>query len=287
MLMFSDQFERFDPLLGDVPLFPFTCLPEIAFRARTLLKSHTTEQITSIAMDISQNIDAYLSECKSEKIAQLENDISGSESYEVYFEWDGGTAKNGRWFFKDHMLDELDVERWDNINEVDTLKTISGNWDNSSMAYVEKKDFELFSVLSLWLLSNALSFQEKTPISLSLSGEYALKAMDAVGYAEYLRDSEFLVPNAKNTYSADAVELYQLEKLKHSQKMNTIRHESNHAAKALVIAEFDKEPSKYPSADKWSVPLADWLVEQGYNLQPRTIATYLRTHLKANGKKFR
>jgi hypothetical protein len=285
--MFSDQFERFDPLLGDVPFFPFSCLPEIAFRARTLLESHTIEQITSIAIDISQNIDEYLSECKHKIIAQLENDIGGTDKYEVYFEWDGGSYKNGRYLFNEDMLDELNIETWENINEVDILKIISGNWNNILMGYVENKDFELFSVLSLWLLSNALSFQDKTPTSLSLSGEYALKAMDAVCYAEHLCDSAFLVSNAKNTCSADAVELHRLEKSNNSQKLNMIRHKTNHAAKALVIAEFDKDHSKFPSADKWGTHLADWLIEKGFNLQPRTIATHIRAHAKKTNVRLR
>jgi len=285
--MFAEQFERFDPLLGDVPFFPFSCLPEIAFRARTLLKNHTAEQITSIAIDLSQDIDEYLSECRYRVIAQLESEIGGTESYETYFEWDGGSAENGRWFFKDEMLDELDIETWDSINEVDTLKTISGNWGNNSMEYVENKDFELFSVLSLWLLSNALSFQDKTLTSISISGEYALKAMDAVCYAEHLCDSKFLVSNAKNTCSPDVVELLRQEKSILAKKRNAIKHIPTNNAKALVIEEFDKDRTKFPSAEKWSNYLADWLVDQGYSLQPRKIANHLRVHVKIVGVRFR
>jgi len=198
------QFETFDPLLGDVPFFPFSYLPAIAFRARELLKHRSAEQITLIAKKVNQEIDEHFCILKENAICKLEGDIGpyDEERFFTYFEWDGGTRANGRFFFKDEMVDDLEIETWENANETDVLKTVLDtrnddalfkNTEPSSMEYAEGKDYELFAALSLWMLADALSFQDKSPVSLSFSGEYALKAMDAVCYAEYLQQANFVV----------------------------------------------------------------------------------------------
>src|ERR1700740_3339113 len=46
---FLNQFDRFNPLTGGVPTYPFKSLPNIASRARALLRGRTIEQISYIA----------------------------------------------------------------------------------------------------------------------------------------------------------------------------------------------------------------------------------------------
>jgi hypothetical protein len=124
-MFFLQQFEKFDPVSGDVPEHPFSHLPEIARRARSLLKLRKTDQIVAAAKRISREIDHYFSDVRDTEIYRLQSEMDVSdEAFAKYFEWDGGTTANGRWVFKDGMEDELDIPTVENTSEVDALKSV-------------------------------------------------------------------------------------------------------------------------------------------------------------------
>lgn len=107
-MFFFRQFQRFDPLKGDVPPQPFTYLPEIAYRARALLRNRTAEQIEAAAKRISEEVEGYFRDLKDCEISRLQSEFEGGdETIEKFFQRDGGTRANGRWFFKEEMEEEL------------------------------------------------------------------------------------------------------------------------------------------------------------------------------------
>jgi len=322
-MFFHNQFERFDPVSSYVPSQPFTYLPEIAYRARSLLQYRTLEQITLIAKRISYEVDRYFFDIKDTAISELKDKLNErGEDFERFFDWDGSSKiDNGRWTFKDDMEDELDIQTEKNTSEVDVLKSIiedrdscfflpKGAPESEREEWPEGSRHELFAVLSLWLLVDAIDWaDEKFRHNLSIAGEYAIKAMDAVCYAERLREEDWLESYIKKMANAELTEAllkqkteqqkwvqYCLdlskereikEKKDKSKNLNKIRHEKNYAAKNMVINEWEKEPSAFLSAEKAGLHFADWLETKGIKYEPRTVTNWIRAHAKQIGVVFR
>ena len=316
---FFRQFETFNPLNGNVPTYPFSILPSIAFRARTLLKSRAKEQIIDAAHGIDWAIDEYFSEIKQEEISRLKHELDPSgEEFEKYFEWDGGTVANGKWIFKDSNQDELDIVTAENTTEVDALKNCIGWWDDiGGEDFLQGKSYELFAVLALWLLADALHWlqnsQAKTlksisdfspklaqdierivsgfppdliadkSTNLSLAGESALNAMDAVCYAEHL----FAVEKLKVTQEVERQVQEKKRRSMLSEKLNIARHQKRNQAVGLVTSEWAKNPSQFNSAEKAGLHYAEWLKVYDFQFEPRTITGWLRTYAKKVGIRLR
>lgn len=298
-MFLSDQFERFDPVSADVPSHPFTYMPAIASRARAILRCGAAygadewckAKVASIAKRIDHELNRYFSDIKISEIEQLREQAELLESL-------GGAPE---WPQND---DDLDIQTWENTSEVDALKSVLENRDSylifskdplpKAEEYPEGKDYELFAVLSLWMLSDSLRFLNGTASSLSIAGEYALKAMDAVCHAEYLRETEWLSSFAEKVGDAKMAEALRAQREEaHEQKsivakqLNIARHQKTNEAKAMVIQEFMKDPYRFPSAEKAGNHLADWLQDQGRSYEPRTVIGWVRAHAKTINLRFR
>lgn len=328
-MFYFNQFETFDPVTGDVPEHPFSYLPQIACRARALLRLRTKEQIVIAANLISGKVESYFRDARDTEIYRLQSelDVDGDE-FQAFFEWDGGTKDNGQWRFKGHMEDELDIPTANNTSELDALKTIIENRHSCFFLpegapppepeeFPEGKDFELFAVLSLWLLADALRFLNKTEVGLSIAGEYAIKAMDAVCYAEHLNEDDKTVSmlsaafthafenqkteletaagkSAREAAAAAAAQAIELMKKETAEKrtslarqLNEKKHAKRNQARALVCGEWDKNRSAFPSAEKAGGHYADWLELQGFEYEPRTVTNWIRDHAKKIGIRIR
>lgn len=321
-MFFFQQFEKFNPVSGYVPDHPFSYLPEIAYRARALLRNRTAGQIEAAAKRINSEVDGYFSDLKEVKISRLQSEFEGGdETFEKFFEWDGGTRANGHWLFKEEMAEELDILTAENCSEVDALKTIIENRDSCFFLpegapepereeWPEGTRHELFAVLSLWLLADATeTLNRESKYSLSIAGEYAIKAMDAVCYAEHLREADWIESYIKKKANEELTEALRKqkseqqkwvrycldqdkeraakEKADHSKKLNQIRHSKNYAAKNMVIDEWKKKPSTFPSAEKAGLHFADWLEAKGIKYEPRTVTTWIRDYAKQIGLRLR
>lgn len=321
-MFFFQQFEKFNPVSGYVPDHPFSHLPEIAYRARALLQKCTAEQVETAAKRISEEVDGYFRDLKDCEVSRLQSEFEGGdESLEMFFQWDGGTRANGHWFFKEEMADELEILTAKNTSEVDALKTIIENRDSCFFLpegapepeceeWPEGTRYELFAVLSLWLLADAMErMNDKSKYGLSIAGEYAIKAMDAVCYAEHLREADWLESYIKKMANAELTEALRKQKSEQqkwvqycldqdkereikakkekSKNLNKIRHEKNYAAKNMVIDEWKKAPSAFPSAEKAGLHFADWLESKGIKYEPRTVTTWIRDYAKQIGLRLR
>ena len=308
---------------GDVPSHPFTYLPEIASRARSLLQYRTLKQITLIAKRIIYEVDGYFFDIKDTAISEMKEKLNErGEDFKKFFDWDGSSKiDNGRWIFKDDMEDELDIQTEKNTSEVDVLKSIieyrdscfflpEGAPEPEREEWPEGSRHELFAVLSLWLLADAIECADRKFIySLSIAGEYAIKAMDAVCYAERLREEDLLESYIKKMANAELIQALRKQKAEQqkwvqdcsdlskereikekkdkSKNLNDKRHEKTYAAKSLVINEWEKEPSAFSSAEKAGLHFADWLEEKGIKYEPRTVTNWIRAHAKQIGIVFR
>lgn len=197
-MFFHRQFEEFNPVSDYVEESPFNCLPAIADRARDLLKSRTLEQILIIAKSAGYLIDEHFKDLEWYAIDELKSSLlryadefGPSDELDTFFEWDGGSIDNGRWIFKERMADQLNVLTAENSNVVDALKAKIEDWDDEDPKedpneQPEGKNHEFFAVLALLLVADTQTWHSKYK-SISLAGESAIQAMDAVCHAEHLQ----------------------------------------------------------------------------------------------------
>ncbi len=321
---FLKQFDTFDPILGEVPDHLFPILPEIAWRARTILKSRTTSQIISLAKELDWAIEEYFRELKESEICRLESGMQcNDERYAQYFEWDSLNSGNGRYLFKDSMLDELDIPTAENTSEVDAIKECLGEWDDlGGEEFPDGKPQDFFAVLSLWLLADTIEWgvgkpspivanfqsskmaelvRQRDPLDhldksyrIMMAGQSALKALDAVCHAEHLRE----VAQLEQAFSSKEI-TKQAEESKHrsmrTEKLNISRHQNRNEARAKVIDKWQKTPDEWISAAKAGIFLSNWLLGQGagndskplFDYQPRTVSDWIREHAKKIGVRFK
>jgi hypothetical protein len=305
-MLFFKQFEIFDPVSGEVPSHPFAYMPAIASRARAILKCGADyggdwgckAKITLIAERINQELDQYFDDIKYMEIERLREQAGLLESMGGDPEWPPNE-------------DDLEIQTWVNANEVDALKSVLENRDSHLFyskdplpkpdEYREGKDYELFAVLSLWMMADAQRYLNASKHGLSIAGEYALKAMDAVCYAEHLREAEWLVTYAEKLGDDKLIEALknhkseiQKQKTERSKELNLARHQKTYEAKVMVVEEFMKNHNKFLSAEKAGNHFADWLRDKGIlnsatgeAYEPRTVAGWIRTHFKEIGKRWR
>lgn len=312
-MFFYKQFEAFDPLTGEVPGYPLFYFSEIAGRARSILSGKTSWQLVAAAKRINQEIELYFEDLKYVAISDLKSKLQADgDSLETYFEWDGGTEANGCWIFRDEMVDDLEIPTESNCSEVDALKTIIEKRDFCFFLpeeapeperdeYPEGKTHELFAVLSLWLLADSIErSKEGGKHSMSIAAEFAIKSMDAVCYAEHLRETEWYVSYLKKKNGAELTEALRRQhsdyvkstiqaKSERAKELNKLRHAKTTHARTLLTAEWAKNPSQFSSAEKAGNYYADWLESQGIvkSIEPRTVISWIRAHAKQIGVKFR
>ncbi len=262
-MSFYQQFRTFDPITGTVPISPFEELRDIAQRARSLLKGRSIEECESAAEIIDWMIDDFF---------ETDQSLHGEQA----------------------------TERGD-LSEVSALRQCLDSWSvvddpTSPLA----KTHEYFAVLALWMIADALEWahrglkalrnripsdahdpahspnlaQDQSPhvddhvIDLCLAGRYAIKAMDAVAYAEQL-------------LNLDHVHLRQAtQRSIQSQQANIERHRKTNEVKALVLREWEKDRTRLPSAEKAGSFYADWLEEKGHRYEQRTVRDWIRVRAK-------
>lgn len=224
-MLYYNQFESFNPILEDAPSSPFSNLPKIAWRARSLLNNRSIEQIINMAKRISKEISSYYLDEKYYAISNLESKFKSgelsNEEFERFFYWDGGSIDNGRWIFKDDIEDELDIPTENNDSEVYALKAIIESRDSDFFTpentiepepneYPEGKDYEMFAVMALWFIADAIeSINHGGKFGQSIAGDYLIESMDAVSYAEHLREKEWHI-----SYNKKVGKIVQAETLK-------------------------------------------------------------------------
>lgn len=331
-MVLPTHFQKFDLLADVVPKRPFPNLPDIAQRARSFLSGRTAEQIESIANRINTETEYYFNDLRDQAIDELTVKFQNEpEAYEEFFQWDGGTLDKGRWLYRKDMDEELDIPTAQNTSDVDALKTIIENRDDFSVLpdgapipepdhWVEGKTHELFAVLSLTLVGHSIAVMSHGEGSreLSIAGAYVVQAMDAVCFAERVREVEWLEQFHKKQIlqasssqdvqrqclEADTRRELAAEFLAHehekqlirTDRLNAARHKTTNEAKDLVCAKWEKATNAFPSAEKAGNFYADWLEDEriGYLLkgkqvffQPRAVTGWIRAHARKKGIKFR
>ncbi len=338
MASYFGQFQSFDPLFEKVPNTPLKYLPEIAFRARELIKNRTVAQLESLAKAIDFAVYCHYVEIKENQIQSLRDslgpvlntarrfklepigvDIEYDQAIETrgkFFEWNDAITDGGQWVFKDGAVDALGIATAYNSSEVDALKACREYWCELAQEIHDGRPYELFATLALWLLADAIAClapnkarddlnQLMAMLPKVMESEFgiqssptfyspavdasavAYKAMDALCFAEHLQEIDRLAALNLRQEVAKQEDERQNRSIK-GRQLNNARHREGYEAKAKVIEEWERDYSKFPSAEKAGQYFSVWLEAQELKkFEPRTVTGWVREHAKKVGVKFR
>ncbi|NOT13981.1 MAG: hypothetical protein HOP21_00105 [Methylotenera sp.] len=291
-MLYYSQFKRFNPL-DDSVISKFSYASKIVWRARALLNSVSLERLELIAKRASSEIESYYDDEKTIAIDKLKSTMQrgelSNEEIEYFFEWDGGTIDNGHWLFKDGMENELDMPTENKCSEVDALKEIIESRDSCFFLpegkpipkpneYKEGKDYELFAVMALWFVIDAID----KPISDGAACDYLCEAMDALCYAEHLRMSEALIYDALHESNKELKKVKDeqrllIEQFKKDESQNSklvLAHQASKGGKAKaekyqplkeLVFQLANE-KKWPSRRNLAMTIAPRVIAESYKL---------------------
>ena len=302
--MFS--FKEFNPLLDKVPNYPIP-LERIAYRARLLLKFRTIEQITQLVDYMEWMIEDHFSFLELEDI-----DV---DYHELVDDQEGDCSAEYRDFQFDYVTVSIN-------NRVEVLKEHIYSWADIDLDETPNlliaEPYEYFAVLALWeifeamqLLENGIGFScddmdtamyqlflAAKPLSgnkhyctsaLSIAYDISLKAMDALCYAERLKE----LTGIENNHLSIAQQFLAQEKKqqddgqkKKMAKASIARHAIRNETVLWVTTEWEKDPYKFPSAAKAGVYFSDMLINKGLKGEPRTVTKWILAHAKEIGVRF-
>lgn len=292
---FFKQFENFDPIHGEIPMAGnLFQLPAIANRARRLLTHRTVEQMEEVANGIGWAIDECFTDIKRRAVVASCGQRYSSDEHEKAAE-----------YVSDE--DTLDIPTAENTSEIDALKMCEDWWaDIGGEDFPDGKPYELFAVMSLWMVADALTWlkcwEKEEPLNRTDIGEnqnilltckYALKAMDSVCYAEHLSELNRLeadaiyLDNKRESFAKIKCEIDRCEKSRSQAKLNQHRHKKTAETRAKAIEKWDKSRSLYSSAEKAGIAISSSLGSEGFKCEPRTVAGWLRAHAKEVGVTWR
>jgi len=164
------QFEKFDPIRGSVPDYPFPALPCIARRARKLLTGRTLSELKSAAGTIDWMIEEYF---RSEKESYIQHALEHGAAEFGLLDKDQRTEGGLRYLLDNWPYDESDkpfIADADNTRDLDALTEVIGQYvvtlttETGRFTLVDDDDefsnaheYEYFAVLALWKVADAVS----------------------------------------------------------------------------------------------------------------------------------
>lgn len=325
---FYQQFDQFDPKTDNVPYHPFSLLPNIVWRARSILNKRSHDEILTAAQFADWMIDDYFQQEVENFIQdQLQNKGWACK----YMDEDHHNEDGMRVLIRQGLPDHADPDEYfdfatrESTTEVDALKACIESYDIEDGGLKNAKPHEYFAVLALWLVGDTLRWLKPKPksalsqlqhqqdpvlaalsdvrISLSLAGEAAIQAMDAVCQAEYLRtngkQSEDLAKvrqelhqqkGASKDLAKVRLELHhqkrtaeEMAEKKAAEKISKTardaadkRHEENRAMRAQVIQHYEENETKFKSIEAAAEAIAGKIVP----VKHRTVADWIREFRK-------
>ncbi len=316
---YYNQFDNFDPLKTSLSYWPISEAGNIAWRARSLLHGRTISEIKEIAQDASSIIDSYFDNEKDRAIEEIKNE----GRYDLL---DGD--EDGRYYsIKPEAYEDFDIRDTDTTTNLEALQdAMSSLFDPTVVEIKDLKEYEYFAVMALWFLGDyvkILNYQldlkarefvkrpnkEYSSSDVIRMGSIVVQAMDAVNYAEKMRDTlrteekyesriKKIQANRQVMSPADMQkirdeikqELIDEEKIQLKQwssASNEIRHKPNRNVKKMVLDLFDENPRQYSSAEKAADYYLEVLQKQDIERSHRTVADWIRAHAKEKGIRFR
>jgi hypothetical protein len=303
---FSRQFDQFDPKTDSVPRHPFSTLPNIVSRARRILRDRNANEILTAAQLADWMIEAYFEQKKDYFVQdQLQGNGWALQYLAPEERNDAGLRElliNGL-PARDNPDHYFDFDSPENLPEIEALKAqvLAYTFDDPGLPA------ELFAAMALWLVLDCLDWLKRKPetqrgsgpglrqaaflinddkVHMSLAGEAAIKAMEAVSYAEHLRALE-LVREIHNEVKKELQQqkhnIEMLAEAKAAQRRTAVareaaakRHQEHAMFREYVIQYFEEHESEFKSAEDAAAAIAGKVVKVSH----RTVVDWIRTHKK-------
>ena len=122
--------------------------------------------------------------------------------------------------------------------------------------------------------------------------ELSIEALDAIekaeleGAASAAYETKRLLVRQVTRANEDANN--ERQKRKHASNAALLqRHAKRNEAQPMVLNEWDKDRTRFSSAERAGDFFADWLEEQGFKFRQRTVRDWILAHAKKNGVVFR
>lgn len=310
-------FKYFDPMSGQLPYWPSQSANGIFWRARSLVRDRSREDIKDIARDVDAAIEAFF-ESERDRLEDLIRRDGRVDLFE-----DEGNYGSG---IRSEAYDEFDIRNSENTTELDALTEALESFadvPHSSVLNVSEGEYlACFALSKLDDFVRGWNFEyddssegdvrreskEHSAADYRRAAAILLEAQDAVGRGELLRAKDELADRyekridqfRKREQSAEAnlqtiaeqVRAELLEKdvqrrKEQSASRNNVRHEQNREIKSRVLELFAADTAKFPSAEKAAKHFCGMLAEEGKEREQRTVAEWIRAYAKDNGLKWR
>jgi|GEM_PF-4719670 len=257
---------RFDPINGKVPDEPFDFqLVNIANRARALLNKRTKREV----LVAGETLELLIDDCRK-----------------VY------PINNGKGLPRNSLVIEGPN------SEIDIIKQCFKNFEFGDSDLSEVKVYEYYAIYSLRVLNKVLSalrcglpsnletveggeltpeilelinIKESHPPNLSLAGKYAIQAMEALCYAEYLAGIGHFKESEKEKQSLQA------------KNRNVIRHAKNHEVKDRITKEWARTRLEFNDMSHAAEYFHDRLLDDSEKYTRGTVYGWIRKYAKENG----
>lgn len=313
-MSFYNQFEQFDPKDGQVPWHPFSMLPHIASRARSILRTRSRQEITFAAQMIDEVIDQFF---ESEEQQFIDEQLQNNGWACKYIDEQAPDGHSGlRELIRSGLPDTANEDDYfqfpnkENTTELEALKTCIDSYDFEDENFKDGQPMELFAVLALWYVGDCLKWVQRKPepvgaltqlaesekglrrmfsdpaINLSLAGKDALMAMEAVCYAEQLRslarqDERMVKLHTELRQHRHQVDVLAEQKAAQhrsdaAKKAAMKSHEEHAQIREYTIKYFEENESEFKSAEAAATAIAGKVV----NVSHRTVADWIRAHKK-------
>lgn len=160
-MSFYRQFDQFDPKADNVPYHPFSLLPNIAGRARSILYKRSHDEILTAAQIADWMIDDYFRQEEDYFIQdQLQSNGWACKYLEEEAYNEAGLRDLIRRGLPEGSNDDeyFDFPTRDSTSEVDALKNCIDSYEIEEEGFKGAKQQEYFAVLALWLVGDCLSW---------------------------------------------------------------------------------------------------------------------------------
>lgn len=263
-----ENFKFLNPLTGEVPYWPFNEAPNLTSRARRILGRHRTE----------------------EDVVLMSEDIE--DNFEFFFDAEEQIAKtNGTYQDEDYPTSE-------NTSALDALINI---FDTTGFAMPKDTEaapeYEYFAVLALALIAKyvrdfGFSYDHEAK-------DYIPREPKDIQPYEIVRMANDLIHATEAVCRAEALQMADMDEKRrefmqkrhkedrHAELQNN-RHKKTNEAKALVIAEFGKDPKKFDSATDHATAILEILRQNAkFEYKHSTVTTWVRERARDLKIRFR
>ncbi len=314
-----EAFSYLDPKKDELPYWPRMEASTAYFKAKGLLWTRTTNQVRELANDAAQIIEQFFDDEKftvGEMLKNegrwdlLETDEDGRIQYikdEVLEEYDYRGPNNTsavdaltegveKYFDPTSLPGVVDPKKYEMFGAValnflaQYVRSVKATYDYKTGDYAPRAGTNISTLEMEGLAAMVVSAMELACFGERLRSEERLqeKFEARLKQAVEKKDEEAkrLVGQATVEFAAAYKEEQKKERTAVALEKNRLRHQENHEAKALVLEEFGKNPTRFNTLEATGAHLVEYLQKIGIEKTQRTVVKWLSEAAQQKGLRF-